>query len=192
MKLETGIVIYLILHCVNYHCFSKNGKHLNSAKISDPLWDIVHSNHTMLADPKIFGFKISDIGILLFFLPLVTINLDSDSLSLFFTEYITKWLALMSIRAITSMVTLLPSSNKKCKPDDHHFFFGGCFDKVFSGHTITVLLAILLMAKYGITSGQKYLLHLFAGIYYCYYLIASRNHYSVDVILSIVLTFMSI
>jgi len=101
-------------------------------------------------------------------------------------EFITKLIVIMFIRSITIAMTILPK-NENC--DDtlsfKTFFLGGCYDKIFSGHTATTLLLTLIYYR-------EHIINLSAlsaiNIINMFLIIATRAHYTVDVILSIFIT----
>jgi len=101
-------------------------------------------------------------------------------------EFITKLIVIMFIRSITIATTILPK-NYNC--DDtlnfRSFFLGGCYDKIFSGHTATTLLLTLIYYREHIIN-----LETLVGINLVnmFFIIATRAHYTVDVLLSIFVT----
>lgn len=98
-------------------------------------------------------------------------------------------LLLFALRAITNVVTILP------KHDDcdttfkwHMLFNGGCYDKVFSGHSALAALVSLAFVTYGVWPA-------WAGWSYTgsmvLLLLVSRGHYTVDIVLGLALALMS-
>jgi hypothetical protein len=92
----------------------------------------------------------------------------------------------MFIRSITIATTILPK-NDTC--DDtlsfRTFFLGGCYDKIFSGHTATTLLLTLIYYREHIINLESLLS---INIVNMFFIIATRAHYTVDVLLSIFVT----
>jgi shingomyelin synthase len=117
-------------------------------------------------------------------------------------------------RAITMIVTALPSANKqyKCDPQLNHTITAGevvrrvvkimsgfglsingqhvyCGDFIFSGHTMILILSYLIISEY--TPAKLWLIHwtsLLMGVGGVVSLMCARGHYSVDVILAYFIT----
>ena len=91
---------------------------------------------------------------------------------------------IISFRMITISLTVLPKYNK-CEVKDTHLL-GGCYDKIFSGHTSTFFLAMLMYIEYGyIPPIIGYIFSILFGLV----MIASRGHYTIDVLLAFFITF---
>lgn len=96
---------------------------------------------------------------------------------------------LFALRAITNAVTILPKQEAcESKFKWHMMFNGGCYDKVFSGHSALTLLVSMALVTYGIWpawAGWAYTGGMVAM------LLVSRGHYTVDVVLGLALAFMA-
>lgn len=96
---------------------------------------------------------------------------------------------LFMIRWITTLVTILPKY-KKC--DDSKFgissgLFGHCYDKIFSGHfAVSVLLSCIVYSR-GIISNLWFLI--IYNFLLAFLIIATRAHYTIDIIVSIFVVF---
>ena len=91
---------------------------------------------------------------------------------------------IFTLRLITISMTVLPKSNEKCNSEAS--IFGGCHDKIFSGHTSCFFLATLIYIDEGyITPIIGCILSLIYGIT----MIAVRGHYTIDVFLAYYITF---
>ena len=92
----------------------------------------------------------------------------------------------MLIRAFTTISTILPK-HKICNETIgiRSLLLGGCYDKIFSGHTSFTLLLTLLYYREHIIN-----LPLLLGINAANILaiLATRSHYTVDVLLAIFVT----
>lgn len=94
---------------------------------------------------------------------------------------------LMLIRGICFSSTLLPDSSQMCSLSNH---FGGCFDLLFSGHSTIMFLSTLLLIQYFPSfSRYKILLHGNVSLT-CILIILCRNHYTIDVVISVILTYL--
>jgi hypothetical protein len=106
-----------------------------------------------------------------------------------FLRFLSANLYIYTIRLIFLNLTILPK-DKSC--DDNLFninnmIFGHCYDKIFSGHFATVFLGSLYLIKY------KYINNLFLiaflNVIYAILIIATRSHYTVDIAVSIFVTY---
>ena len=109
--------------------------------------------------------------------------LSNDNL---ITEFLAKFLIIMLIRAFTTISTILPK-HKICndKINTRSLLLGGCYDKIFSGHTSFTLLLTLLYYREHIIN-----LPVLLGVNITNILaiLATRSHYTVDVLLAIFVT----
>lgn len=104
--------------------------------------------------------------------------------------YIRQNAALMLMRAAATAVTILPPAYEGCH-SDYLLLRGGCYDKVFSGHTAYQLLAALHARRLAFPAGRKnayaaYLLFVPVLVEACL-LVATREHYTVDVLIAVFL-----
>lgn len=101
-----------------------------------------------------------------------------------FQEYLSYWITIFIIRSITNLVTILPK-NKHCKKDKAFMFMGGCYDKIFSGHFVSVFLATLLYMKYGWINMDTLVIINFIN---SMSILLSRGHYTIDLIVAYFVT----
>lgn len=104
-------------------------------------------------------------------------------------EFLGKFVLIMFVRALTIMSTILPK-HETCPSQNltwYQMIKGQCYDKVFSGHTAFVLLATLIYLRESIISFP-----IFLGINAVNItsIILTRSHYTIDVILAIVITYL--
>jgi hypothetical protein len=101
-------------------------------------------------------------------------------------EFTGKFLLIMFVRALTIISTILPK-HEKCPSELkwYHYLKGQCYDKVFSGHTAFVLLATLIYLREGILSFPVFMA---INVANWASIILTRSHYTVDIILAIVIT----
>jgi hypothetical protein len=94
---------------------------------------------------------------------------------------------LMLLRGISFSVTLLPDSSRMCHLSNH---LGSCFDLLFSGHSTIMFLCSLLLSSHFPLS-LKWKVFLFSNtIITSFLIIVCRNHYTIDVLYSILLTYL--
>jgi hypothetical protein len=180
MKEVIPIIVFFIIVGViiasNYisHIIGSNYyKDNKSNTIHDLLQDVLPDYHN-------FHFIIDIIGLAVLIPAFFFFN---ETLTI---EFLTKFLIIMFIRAFTVISTVLPKY-ENCDETFtfRSFFLGGCYDKIFSGHTSFILLLTLMYWKEHIING----LTLF-GINFVNILaiLLTRSHYTVDVILAVFVT----
>jgi len=99
-------------------------------------------------------------------------------------EYISYFILIMIIRDITTLSTILPK-HKSCDLDKRpaiSTFVGGCYDKMFSGHTSSVFLASLVYYKHGIITSIPILVGM--NLVNILFILLGRGHYTIDVLLA--------
>ena len=135
-----------------------------------PLYDI---GHAILPNTSKYRL-INDIIASLY--PVIGVYITYNNSN--FKKILTAFLVIFFLRIITAYVTVFPPSHE-CQ--EYSFFVGGCHDKMFSGHLSLILLtSFLIMKEY-----PKYTLHIILFcILYALQIIASRDHYTVDVFIA--------
>jgi hypothetical protein len=167
------IIILVIIFASNYAVL-KLGSKFYKDKESVELFD---SLHYILPDLHTYDSIVDFIGLG------AIISLFFVSNGTLITEFLAKFTIIMFIRAFTTIATILPK-HKVCdeKIGIRSLFLGGCYDKIFSGHTSFILLMSLLYYREHIIT-----LPLLIGINATNILaiLATRSHYTVDVLLAI-------
>jgi PAP2 superfamily C-terminal len=99
-----------------------------------------------------------------------------------------RFMLLFALRAITNVVTILPKEETcNSKVQWHMAFNGGCYDKVFSGHSATAVLVSLALVSFGVWpawAGWAYTIGMVLM------LLVSRGHYTVDIVLGLALGYL--
>ena len=92
----------------------------------------------------------------------------------------------MLIRSVSILSTILPS-HQKCDKEIYlsSVFYGGCYDKIFSGHTSFILLLTLLYFREHIINMPTLIALNATNILL---ILATRSHYTVDILLAIFVT----
>jgi hypothetical protein len=90
------------------------------------------------------------------------------------------WIICFS-KMIMARSTILPSSI--CDGKRKVFALGGCHDCIFSGHVATTLVYLYSLYKIFPNEHLKYIFLLFA-ILYSLFVISTRSHYTIDVIVA--------
>lgn len=157
---------------------------LGNKQDAEPLSDIIHDFLPDLSKNERIN-KFLDYFLIV---PALLILVKSPKL---FVQFLFIYMVVMVIRAITINSTIMPSSDKQCKEkiDDQLKILGGCNDKIFSGHTAFVFLAALFVLKFKlikVNPGVLIVLSVFYGVLLC----MTKKHYTVDVILALVICFL--
>ncbi|KAF9914945.1 hypothetical protein BX616_007249 [Lobosporangium transversale] len=109
---------------------------------------------------------------------------------------------LSAFRALTLSVTTLPTPKEECRPSLKTGFWDmfivalqmipgtveACTDDIFSGHTVFMVSCAIQWRLYCRNKWVTYFSYLYISIG-LYYVIATRLHYTVDVVLAIFITF---
>lgn len=99
-------------------------------------------------------------------------------------------LIVLTIRGLTIVSTVLPK-HEECTVTGNSFWNifkgGGCYDKIFSGHTAFVALISLNLMKFGYLSGHMFWI---ANLLNAALILLTRGHYTVDVILGFIISYL--
>jgi hypothetical protein len=97
------------------------------------------------------------------------------------TNFIIDLIILYTIRMISNNLTILPSI-RACKRSENKLRIGGCCDLMFSGHTLSCLIASLYIIYY-VNDNYTSLLLVF-NLVNQFLILSSRRHYTDDVFLA--------
>jgi len=133
--------------------------------------------------------KYMDFLMILFVIPLFFQNIYDNFLLLF------KFLCIICLlRSITTNLTLIPNlknrySYKRSNPYDlRNYFFGHNCDKIFSGHISIILIIILITISKKLIPNFLILFLIFFKLIYILLILLSKQHYSIDIFLSYIIT----
>lgn len=175
------IIFALIIHIYVNYVTNKRIIH-NKNLYRKPLYDIIHNN---LSDISHFKYY-TDVLAFVFFVPLI-MSKNMDALKCF-----CKIAAIIIIiRSFALISTDIPRSDIKCNQyelNSYNLLFGHCYDKMFSGHVSLTLLAIFVANSHNIINYKQTIVYIFAQILYGLFIIMTKNHYTVDVIISYFIT----
>lgn len=153
-----------------------------------PLYDIIINNLFFIKDKKIQKiicnklFGLSDLfPIILLSIPSIYLISKKDIKKI--NKVILTIAILYFLRCISYSITILPSPSK-CKLT----LTGGCGDLLFSGHFIILTISLYLIYKnmsllYKIIGTIIFILAIYTTLY-------CRNHYSIDIFISIIISFL--
>jgi hypothetical protein len=147
-----------------------NGR-IENNKTTPKVYDILHKYLPNLHD----YWHLHDMFTLLMILPIFyKLEIVKD--------YLGYWMVIFLIRIVTTSSTILPKY-KECS--ENCVMFGGCYDKLFSGHFSSVLLATLLyMDNKMITLPIALVMNITNAML----ILLVRSHYTVDVIMAFFVT----
>ena len=96
------------------------------------------------------------------------------------------------LRTLTKFFTILPSQSRtNCTNDIKNpmiYISGYCHDKIFSGHSALTLIYLLTIIDNKIINPKYNFLLIFSHSLYAVLLIVTKNHYTVDIISSYIIT----
>ena len=94
------------------------------------------------------------------------------------------FLTILAIRSITIVTTILPKTTSRCS--SNHILNGHCYDFIFSGHFSLGLLTSLVLLENGkINQLFFFLFNILHGLL----IVATRSHYTIDVLVGGLVTF---
>lgn len=167
------IIFFIVIHSLVVYSVHFNGKTFyNNNEIK--IFDISHKYLSNLSNND-FAIYLNDI---------IAISAPFLFGREVFFEFIEYYPVILIIRCLMNYVTILPK-NKHCKDDEFgikNLIKGHCYDKIFSGHfTITLLVALIVYNNKIITNKLPILLYL---LFHIILILATRSHYTIDVIVA--------
>lgn len=172
-------LICIFLHKKLSEITYTNGLSLELEK-TQPLYDVIQRNTPNLQTYRLIP-EILHLIPIVYLIYLILRNREMKALKVFLKCHG----VLMLFRAMCFSLTLLPDSSQMCQVSNH---FGSCFDLIFSGHSTIMLLCTLIIRNYFKVGNTVYLLLQINNLITSILIIMCRNHYSVDVLISLLLT----
>jgi hypothetical protein len=151
-----------------------------------PLYDVVQQNTINLRRIRIIPEILHFIPIsLLLIYTLYSLYSSSELGIKSFETFFTKHGILFYLRPLLFSSTLLPDSSQMCLTSQS---IGSCFDLIFSGHSSIMFLSTYILRDiFNIGASLFYTLQ-FNNLLTSFLIIVCRNHYTVDVLLAIIIT----
>ncbi len=146
-----------------------------------PLYDLFHS----MIPYSEYSKYISEIILLFFILILFYLLYKKRDISIF-NHFIILLAIIQFVRGILFSITLLPDSSQNCT---YSIFLGSCNDLLFSGHIAVVFIILLFTYQYKLFSTQIQKIFVFLFIFMILFILSARNHYSIDVIVALLTTY---
>ena len=105
-------------------------------------------------------------------------------LSNLWEEFLGYLIPIILIRLLFIHITILPK-HRSCNINEQNYLFGGCYDKIFSGHFSVLLLITLLLKKYNYISLPSLIL---INLIHFLMLLVFRWHYTIDMVIAGLIT----
>ena len=176
------ILAALLITSLSTNLREKKMEQLQQQVELQPMYDY---GHDVLPDLSSYRNWVHGLVVIIFIIFLIKSpgRLIADMLLLYAT--------LLVLRSLTICMTHVPPPRKRCKPYKIlGYYLGGCSDMMFSGHTAFVALSCLYLVWYGLVKDRclKGVVILYT-VFTIVFIISTRHHYSMDVIVSLYISF---
>ena len=176
------ILAALLITSLSTNLREKKMEQLQQQSDLQPMYDY---GHDVLPDLSSYRNWVHGLVAIIFVIFLIKSpgRLIADMLLLYAT--------LLVLRSLTICMTHVPPPRKRCKPYKIlGYYLGGCSDMMFSGHTAFVALSCLYLVWYGLVKNRwlKGVVILYT-VFTIVFIISTRHHYSMDVIVSLYISF---
>ena len=168
------LVLMSISTCAFY--FLSNLFTYNVGVAMEPATACPDVGHEIMPDLSAF-VTLRDIILPMFLLPFIWVTEKKE----FVKAAVEGFMYLVTLKAITIFFTILPPSNPECARNKR---YNHCFHQMFSGHNSLVLLLCILYLKHLPPRIEANIGLIMATILYSLFIIMTRAHYTVDVIVS--------
>jgi hypothetical protein len=167
------IIIMLMFAAYITHCLDSNTEKYYKSRINKypKVYDI---GHKYLPNLSQYEF-ISNYYMVLFIIIVACLPILNEFIGYIIPIYI--------LRLIIIHLTILPKY-KECNIDVKNLF-GGCYDKIFSGHFATIFLISLLLWKHKYIS---FILVCIINIISALLILVTRSHYTIDIVVAFFIT----
>jgi len=175
-------LVALLITSLSTNLREKKAEQLQQAEDVTPMYDYGHDVLPDLSAYRNWGHGLVAI-LFVIFVATSPGRLIADMLLLYAT--------LLVLRAVTICMTHVPPPRKRCKPYKVlGYYIGGCSDMMFSGHTAFAVLSCLYLVWHGLVKNRwlKGLVILYT-VFTIIFIISSRHHYSMDVIVALYISF---
>lgn len=175
------IIGIFILYLVYSHFINKYldtiGKHHYNDEIR--IYDLCHRYLPNCEKYEFIGnIYIIIVSFFILFKPSKSISIIFDMISFIIPIYF--------IRSILTLINVLPKSSECNYNPSLAFVNGGCYDKIFSGHTAFVYILTLLLNKYKIINFATLII---LNILNVSIILLTRTHYTIDIIVSFLVSY---
>jgi hypothetical protein len=165
------VIFFIYSHFINKYLHSVGHEYYND---EDRVYDVFHEMLPNYEKYEFIGNVYICIVLLLVFLkPSLSFSIILDFISFIIPIYF--------IRSILTLITVLPKSSNCEYNLNMAFVNGGCYDKIFSGHTAMVFILSLLLKKYKVIDFTGLII---LNIINVSIILLTRTHYTIDIIVS--------
>ncbi len=173
-------VVYILSYCKK-HIYNQSLVYYQNYE-ERPLYDTLHS----IIPYNQYSIYFSEIIMIFFVLLIIYLFYKKRNISIFY-NFIILLALIQLIRSLLFSLTLLPDSSNKCT---FSIMVGSCNDLLFSGHISGALLILLFVYKYQLFK-SKMMKHILIALFILMniFILSSRNHYSIDIIIGIIVTY---
>jgi membrane-associated phospholipid phosphatase len=177
LRITYIITIILFIYGIQYAIQANGDLHYSK---NNKIFDIIHLN-TFDLNKYTWIINIIPLGLLGYVL-------FGSKQSNLISEFFYKFLLILILRAIIAISTILPKHEKcEVKYDIQFILEGGCYDKLFSGHTaIVTLLTLMFVREKYISLSSFWILN----IINMSLIILTHAHYTADVLLGFIITYL--
>lgn len=175
--------ISLAIHTYASKITLHRGTSVHDLRHSPPLFDIIHDYTPSFQQYRIVP-ELCYLAPVLFTSALMLYHFDQRSLDCIRT-FLWTHAFLLCFRAISFSSTLLPDSSQTCHTS---IFTGSCYDLIYSGHVMIMLLSILLGQHFFILNPIINAIFILDLAVTSVLVIVTRNHYTVDVVIALLMT----
>jgi hypothetical protein len=178
MLIFSILLLYLIYsHFINKYLHSIGKDHYNDEA---RVYDICHMYLPNYEKYEFIGnIYITIILLFVLFKPSKSISIIFDLIAFIIPIYF--------IRSILTLITVLPKSSECNYNPSLAFINGGCYDKIFSGHSAFLFILTLLLNKYKIINFATLII---LNIMNVSIILLTRTHYTIDVIVSFLVSYL--
>jgi len=165
-----GIILVVIIYLIFSHFVNNYINSIGKDYYPDEsrLYDISQYLPNYAKYEVIGNYYLFFVSLLLLFKPIIIFDFISYLIPIFF------------VRNILTIITILPKSSD-CNHHLSAFINGGCYDKIFSGHTAFIFILTLLLNKNKIIN---FITLLILNIINVLIILTTRTHYTIDVLVS--------
>ena len=177
--MKKNIIVFIFVFIFMYYYYY----------LSEPFYEQYYLDNKHRTIPKIYDIGHKYLPNIEKYQYLINVVIGISILKLVFASFIFDFLLLLLflhiVRLITIQLTVLPKM-KSCVITNNITLDGYCYDKIFSGHVTFMFLFTLFLYKYKEIS----MIFLFIiNVLYSILIISTRAHYTIDVIVSFLFTF---
>jgi hypothetical protein len=175
------IIVIAVLYLIYSHFINKYLDIIGKDHYNDEI-RIYDLCHTHLPNYEKYEF----IGNIYIVIVLLFVFKSSKTISIIF-DLISFIIPIYFIRSILTLINVLPKSSECNYNPFLAFINGGCYDKIFSGHSAFLFILTLLLNKYKIINFATLII---LNIVNVSIILLTRTHYTIDIIVSFLVSYL--